>query len=109
MHVQQEADLSKLGSYETVNVLDARNRGRNDQYGYYTHDMSEDASEACSRVLIRAVPVVYGGIVGGIIENLPLGIALGILAAAVLDTRMGHRSLFRTCFGRIWQGLPGPR
>ncbi len=69
-----------------------------DQYGHYTHEMPEDTAEASARLLIRAVPLIYGGLLGGLMSNIFLGLSLGLVLTMALDVRMGNKSIFRGFF-----------
>ncbi len=64
-----------------------------DQYVQYNHEMTDDTAETAARVLIRAVPLVYGGLVGSILGHVPLGLAVGLAMTVALDVRMGRRSI----------------
>ncbi|MGB5201255.1 MAG: hypothetical protein WBN68_04805 [Sedimenticolaceae bacterium] len=66
-----------------------------DQYGQYTHEMPDETAEASARLLIRAVPLIYGGLLGGLMSNILLGLSLGLVLTMALDLRMGDKSFFR--------------
>ena len=72
-----------------------------DQYGQYTHEMPDDTAEASARVLIRAVPLIYGGLLGGLMSNIVLGLSLGLVMTMALDLRMGDKSFFRVILAPV--------
>ena len=81
-----------------------------------THDLTESAAESVSRLLIRVVPLVYGGLLGHLADRLVLGLLFGAVAASVLDLSMGDSSLLRRPASALrrrarahWQGLFGLR
>jgi hypothetical protein len=59
------------------------------------HELSESAAESISRLLIRLVPCVYGGLLGYLGGVLVPGLIVGILASLVFDLAMGRHSLLR--------------
>ena len=67
-----------------------------DQYVEYSHELPERAAEAMSRVLVRIVPLVYGGLLGHLGGRMGLGLLLGFVSAAAFDLYMGDKSMLRT-------------
>ena len=66
-----------------------------DQHGHYTHELSEDATETVSRVLIRSVPLAYGALLGSLSDNLMIGLSIALAVSLALDLSMGRDSLAR--------------
>lgn len=73
-----------------------------DQYGHYSHELSDDAAEAASRALIRVVPIAYGVLLGALADNLFLGLSIGLLLSAGLDFWMGDESVVRAIVQRLF-------
>ena len=66
-----------------------------DQYVEYSHELPEGAAEAVSRVLVRIVPLIYGGLLGHLGGRMGLGLLLGFVSAAAFDLYMGDKSMLR--------------
>ncbi len=64
----------------------------------YTHELSDESSEAMSRTLIRLVPLTYGVMLGALSGRLWLGISAGLIFSALFDVYMGRHSLTRFAF-----------
>ena len=93
--------------HDDTTVDEALHRHSEDRAVQYTHQMSDDTAEASARVLIRAVPLVYGVLLGGLTKNLPLGLSLGIILSMGLDMRMGDKSFFLPLFRPLFErGCP---
>ena len=84
---------SDLTAMERVDGSGLAANARHDQYVQYNHEMTDDTAEASARTLIRAVPLVYGGLVGGIVGIVPLGLAIGLATTMALDLKMGRHSI----------------
>lgn len=69
-----------------------------DQFAHHSHELNEDAAESMARLLIRAVPLVYGLLLGGLIDDLFLGALLGALLSIGLDLQMREQSMFAPWF-----------
>lgn len=80
---------------EIAPLPETQHSPHHDQHVEYTHELTDDASEATSRWLIRIVPFAYGGLLGALAENFALGLALGGLASAAFDLHMGENSVLR--------------
>lgn len=94
-------DAIELEDYHTDRAaeasLDERARPvHRDQHVEYTHELSEGTAEAVSRVLIRLVPLIYGGLLGHLGGQMALGLLLGFAFAAAFDLYMGDKSVLRT-------------
>jgi len=76
-----------------------------DRHVHYTHELSDDATEASTRMLIRLVPMVYGGVLGVLAEHVILGLLAGFVLTLALDLRMGKDSLFRPVFAPVTDRL----
>lgn len=74
-----------------------------DQFGQYTHRLSDDAAEASTRVLVRLVPLAYGALLGGLAGDMLLGLSAGLALCIAFDLYMGRRSLVRSLFGSVWR------
>lgn len=74
-----------------------------DHHGHYTHELSEDATETLSRMLIRGVPLAYGALLGSLSDNLFTGLSIALGVSLALDLSMGRESLAR----RLLRGLGG--
>ncbi len=66
-----------------------------DRYDTHTHELSDAAAEAVSRLLIRVVPLAYGGLLGWLADMTPFGLLLGAAASAAFDVHMAQHSLLR--------------
>ena len=67
----------------------------------YTHELSDESSEAMSRTLIRLVPLAYGVMLGALSDRLWLGLSAGLVSSAAFDVYMGRHSLIRSAFRRL--------
>lgn len=84
--------------FPSLNVLTHKGlhlRSRSDRCADLTHQMSEAATEKASRILVRAVPLIYGVSLGALAGHLPAGLAVGIVVSAVLDLRLREESMLR--------------
>ena len=79
-----------------------------DRHVHNTHELSDDATEASTRVLIRVVPMVYGALLGALADHPIPGLLAGFTLTLALDLRMGPDSLFRPIVGPVVDRL-GPR
>ena len=66
-----------------------------DQYVEYSHQLPEGTADAVSRLLIRIVPLIYGGLLGHLSDHMALGLLLGFASAAAFDLYMGDKSVLR--------------
>ncbi len=80
---------------EIAPLPETQHKPHHDQHVDYTHELTDDASEATSRWLIRVVPCAYGVLLGALADNFALGLALGGLASAAFDLHMGENSVLR--------------
>jgi hypothetical protein len=76
-------------------------QANHDQHAHYTHELSGDAAEASSRMLMRVVPMAYGIAFGAVSDNLVLGILAGLALSAAFDLSMGNDSLVRSLWSRL--------
>lgn len=81
-----------------------RRRPHRDQYVRYSHELPEFSTEAASRMLIRGVPLIYGGLLGDLIDVMPFGLGLGLALSAAFDVNMGRHSLLRGLYRRFVRG-----
>jgi len=70
-------------------------KGRSGRDTDLIHQEPEDATETASRLLVRAVPLLYGASLGGLTNHLWLGLSVGITVTAILDIRLEKKSLIR--------------
>ena len=84
---------SNLAAMDRLNGIEMTTTGRHDQYVQYNHEMSDDTAEASARILIRTVPLIYGGLVGGVLGDLPLGLVVGLATTIALDLKMNDHSI----------------
>ena len=61
----------------------------------FFHAMPEATADAIGRFLIRALPLVCGGLGGGHVNQQLLGILFGFLVAAFFDFHFEDKSLIR--------------
>jgi hypothetical protein len=80
-------------------------QGHRDRCVRYSHELSDDAAECASRVLIRFVPMVYGVVLGTLAEHPFVGLSLGLLVSAALDLKMGPNSLVRPLVAPAFERL----
>ena len=76
-------------------------QANHDQHAHYTHELSGDAAEASSRMLMRVVPMAYGIAFGAVSDNLVLGILAGLALSSAFDLSMGSDSLVRSLWSRL--------
>lgn len=70
-------------------------RTHEDYEVHYSHEMTQETSAACGRLLLRTVPLLYGVLVGGLFDQLLVGVLLGLGAAALLDVMACDKSVLR--------------
>lgn len=70
----------------------------------YSHAMPHDLQESVGRVIIRIVPLLYGGMFGALMDEFPLAMAVGGVASALLDLSMGHASILRSFISPMLRG-----
>ena len=81
-------------SLEAMDGVETTKKPYRDRYVRHSHDMSEETAEASARMLIRAVPMIYGVLLGGLAEHMPIGISVGFALMAAVDMRMREHSIF---------------
>jgi len=59
----------------------------------YTHEMPYDLQESIGRVIIRIVPLLYGGMFGSLLDELPMALTVGAVVSAGMDLAMGNQSI----------------
>lgn len=67
----------------------------------YSHQLSEEASDAALRTLVRVVPIVVGGMLGSVAENLMIGLGAALAITLAFDLSMEQDSIVRALFGRL--------
>ncbi len=67
-----------------------------DQYVEYSHELPEGSAEAVSRLLIRIVPLIYGGLLGHLADHMGFGLLLRFASATAFDLYMRDKSILRT-------------
>lgn len=76
-------------------------RVHEEQYVHYTHELSYDSKESIGRVIIRLVPLLYGGMFGALLDDMSLALTVAAIVTVGMDLAMGNQSLLRTfirCF-----------
>lgn len=91
-------DASQLSLIALPVIQRFSDPSHHDRCAHYSHELSDDAAEASTRFLIRAVPAVYGVFLGIVGKHPVLGTIAGVLVTTLLDLRMGDSSLSRPLF-----------
>lgn len=100
---QREQIASRVNDDIEVEALaETLDERHHDQYGHYSHELSDDSAEAASRALIRVVPIAYGALLGALADNLFLGLFIGLVLSAALDFWMGDESVVRAIVRRLF-------
>jgi len=97
-------DQSELKPAEPVHGSGIPRRVHDEQCVQYTHEMPHDLKESVGRVVIRVVPVLYGGMFGALINDVPLALTLGAVVSAGMDLAMGDHSVLRTVGRSVLRG-----
>ena len=71
------------------------------QHAHYTHQLSEEATEAVSRLLIRIVPLVYGAILGSLADDVAIGLTAALAISLAFDLSMEGNSVVRGLYRRL--------
>ncbi len=64
-------------------------------YAHYSHEQSQDNAEASGRIIVRVVPLLYGGMIGVLFDNIVGALAISALISMALDLTMDDKSMFR--------------
>ena len=97
-------ESSELDLIKTRHERLVPRRAHEQQCATYSHEMTPDLKEAVGRVVIRLVPLLYGGMFGSLIDDLPLALGLAVLVSMGMDLAMGDRSLLRSMFKPLIRG-----
>lgn len=87
---------SELGPVQATEHVTARKRIHDEQYVHYTHELSYDSKESIGRVIIRLVPLLYGGMFGALLDDMPLALTVGAMVSVAVDLAMGNQSVLRS-------------
>ena len=79
-------------------------RLHDEQCVHYTHEMPYEVKESVGRVIIRLVPLLYGGMFGSLLDDMPLALTVAALVSAGMDLAMGRQSILRTVGGSLFRG-----
>lgn len=90
MRFDSDVQPRRTTPIEQAAVYDRRHE---DQYAYYSHQMTDETKEAAGRFVVRTVPLLYGLLLGGLSDHLFVGVFLGLIGSIGLDLRMGEHSL----------------
>jgi len=97
----KESDLNPVQATEDVT---ARKRVHDEQCVQYTHELSYDTKESVGRVIIRLVPLLYGGMFGALLDDMPLALTVGAIVSVGMDLAMGNQSLLRAFIRCFYKG-----
>jgi hypothetical protein len=73
------------------------------RYGHaqYTHQLSEEETEAVSRWLVRVVPLVFGVMMGSLANNTAIGLSAALAVSLAFDLSMEGNSIVLGLFRRL--------
>jgi len=73
------------------------------RYGHaqYTHQLSEEETEAVSRWLVRVVPLVFGAMMGSLAHNTAIGLSAALAVSLAFDLSMEGNSIVLGLFRRL--------
>lgn len=95
---------SELNPAQATENGKARERIHEEQYVHYTHELSYDTKESVGRVIIRLVPLLYGGMFGALLDDMPLALTVGAIVSIGMDLAMGNQSLLRAFIRCFYKG-----
>lgn len=95
---------SELNPAQAVENVKARERIHEEQYVQYTHELSYDTKESVGRVIIRLVPLLYGGMFGALLDDMSLALTVGAIVSVGMDLAMGNQSLLRAFIRCFYKG-----
>jgi len=87
---------SELSPVQATEDVTARKRIHDEQYVHYTHELSYDSKESIGRVIIRLVPLLYGGMFGALLDDMALALTVGGIVSVGMDLAMGNQSILRS-------------
>lgn len=67
----------------------------------YTHQLSDETTDAISRVLVRVVPLAFGALMGSLAYNTLIGVSAAIAISIAFDLSMQEHSIVRRVFRRL--------
>lgn len=73
-------------------------RGR---HADYSHELSDEETEAVTRWLVRIVPLIFGALLGGLAENLAIGLAGALVVSLSFDLSMEKHSIILGLYRRL--------
>lgn len=71
------------------------------RHAQYTHQLSEEATEAMSRLIVRIVPLVFGAILGSLADNVAIGLTAALAISLAFDLSMEGNSIVRGLYRRL--------
>ena len=89
-------ESSELQSIKTRHEHLVPKRVHEEQCATYSHEMTPELAETVGRIVIRLVPLLYGGMFGSLIDDLPMALGIAALVSMGMDLAMGDRSLLRS-------------
>ena len=92
---------SELSPEQAAEDVTTKRKMHEEQYVHYTHELQYDTKESIGRVIIRLVPLLYGGMFGALLDDMPLALTVAAIVSLGMDLAMGNQSLLRAvirCF-----------
>ena len=90
------SDYSEIRVLQSKLETAAPRRVHEGQSAQYSHELPPESKESAGRVVIRLVPLLYGGLFGSLIKDIPLAMGIALAVSAVVDLAMGDRSVLRS-------------
>jgi hypothetical protein len=71
------------------------------RHARYTHQLSEEDTEAVSRWLVRVVPLVFGAMLGSLAHNTAIGLLAAVAVSLAFDLSMEGNSIALGLYRRL--------
>ena len=105
MQTENRNDQPARSAVETLDpyTLAPSRRKAARRYGHaqYTHQLSEEETEAVSRWLVRVVPLVFGTMMGSLAHNTVIGLSAALAVSLAFDLSMEGNSIVLRLFRRL--------
>ena len=71
------------------------------RHAQYTHQLSEEETEAASRWLVRVVPLFFGALLGSLAHNMAIGLLAAVVVSLAFDLSMESDSIALGLYRRL--------